>query len=56
MQAMQSIDSLLEHIRRHGLREVVVFGAVAAAKVAAAGDDQLSVEWSVREENAGDCA
>src|SRR2546426_1026459 len=56
MQAMQSIDSLLEHIRRHGFREVVVFGAVTAAQVAATGDDQLRVEWSVREENAGDCA
>jgi hypothetical protein len=55
MQAMQSINSLLEHIRRHGFREVVVFGAVAAAKVAATGDDQLGVEWGIREENARDC-
>src|SRR2546427_12587108 len=48
MQVMQSIDSLLEHIRRHGFREVVVFGAVTPAQVAGTGDDKLSVEWSVR--------
>ena len=55
VQAMQSINALLEHVSRYGLREAVVFRTVATAQVAATGDNELGVEWGVSEEDAWEC-
>jgi hypothetical protein len=47
------VEAALQFFQRDRLREVVVLGAVAAAKVTAAGDDELGVNRGVRQKNAG---
>ena len=53
MQAVEGVDAFFEVVGGDGVREVVELGAVAAAQVAAAGDDQLGVEGCVGEEDSG---